>query len=147
MRCSVLIRIEAHACQSQYSNQRIMSKKIPYRVVKTQELTKLRSNAERLVVQIDSARSFIKEIESGNLDIDIKFDGDNEDNALASSLLSMRDQMRKISSEERQRNWATEGLARFVDILRSNNDDLRALAQVIITNIVKYTESNQGSLY
>jgi PAS domain S-box-containing protein len=124
-----------------------MSKRIPYRVVKTQELAKLRRNAERLVGQIDSARSFIKQIESGNLDIDIRFDDEDEDNTLAASLLSMRDQMRKISAEERQRNWATEGLARFVDILRSNNDDLRALAQVIITNIVKYTESNQGSIY
>lgn len=124
-----------------------MSKKIPYQLIKTAELARLKRKAERLVEQIDAARGFVKEIESGNLDIDIKFDGEGEDNALAASLVSMRDQMRKISAEERQRAWATEGLARFVDILRSNNTDLRALSQVIISNIVKYTESNQGSLY
>ncbi|MEJ1238581.1 PAS domain-containing protein [Chryseolinea sp. T2] len=125
----------------------MIKKRIPYRVVKTQELSKLRKHAQRLVEQIDSARRFIKEIESGNLDIEIKFDGQDDDNALAMSLVSMRDQMRRISSEEKQRNWATEGLAKFVDILRSNNDDLSGLSQLIISNIVKYTAANQGSLY
>lgn len=125
----------------------MIKKRIPYRIVKANELSKLRKNAERLVEQIDSARGFIKEIESGNLDIEIKFDDQDSDNTLAASLLSMRDQMRRISAEERQRNWSTEGLAKFVDILRSNNDDLKGLSQQIIANIVKYTGSNQGSLY
>ncbi|MGC3944891.1 MAG: PAS domain-containing protein [Chryseolinea sp.] len=125
----------------------MMKKRIPYRVIKTHELSKLKNSAEKLVEQIDSARGFIKEIESGNLDIDIKFDGEDTENTLAASLASMRDQMRRISAEERQRNWSTEGLAKFVDILRSNNDDLRGLSQLIIANIVKYTGSNQGSLY
>lgn len=127
----------------------MIKKRIPYRVVKTQELLKLQQSAEKLVGQIDSAREFIKAIEAGNLDIDIKFDGqeNDHDNTLAESLVSMRDQMRRISVEERQRNWSTEGLAKFVDILRSNNDDLKALSQLIISNIVKYTDSNQGSLY
>lgn len=124
-----------------------MSRRFPFRLVRTKDLTTLRSEAGRLVGQIDAARRFIKEIESGNLDLDIRFDGDDRDNALALSLVSMRDQMRKISAEEKERNWATEGLAKFVDILRSNNTDLKALSQVIVSNVVKYTQSNQGSLY
>jgi len=124
-----------------------MTKKIPFSLVRSAELTELQDRARSLESQIETARGFIKQIETGNLDIAIAFDGDEGESALAESLTSMRDQMRKISVEERQRNWATEGLAKFVHILRSNNDDLKALAQVIISNIVKYTESNQGSLY
>ena len=41
----------------------------------------------------------------------------------------------------------TEGLARFVEILRSKNDDVKALGETIISHIVKYMNANQGSLY
>src|SRR3954463_103767 len=105
----MLIRISVLLKELRQEQRRMMSKRIPYRIVKTNELSRLKNHAERLVGQIDAARGFIKEIEEGNLDIAIRFDGDDEDNALASSLVSMRDQMRKISAEEKQRNWATEG--------------------------------------
>ncbi len=122
---------------------------LPYRIVKINKLNQLKETVQNLESQISAARSFIKEIESGNLtgtlDDTIPFDDNRY--ALSASLLSMREQMKKIADNEKKRNWATEGLAKFVDILRSNNDNLKELGQVIINNIVKYTNSNQGSIY
>ncbi|HYG18453.1 MAG TPA: GAF domain-containing protein, partial [Ohtaekwangia sp.] len=127
-----------------------MAKILTHQIVSNQQINKLKETVTNLVNQIEAAQTFIKEIERGNLDI--RFEargnaGDKDDDALALSLLSMRDQMKRIASEEKQRNWATEGLAKFVDILRSNNDDIAALGNVIISNIVKYLNANQGSLY
>lgn len=125
-----------------------MSRGIPFQLIRKKELEQLRNNAGILVGQIETARGFIKAIESGNLSIEFNSSlANGEEDALANSLLSMRDQMKRIASDEKQRNWATEGLAKFVDILRTNNDDLNGLGQQIISNIVKYMSANQGSLY
>jgi transcriptional regulator with GAF, ATPase, and Fis domain len=48
---------------------------------------------------------------------------------------------------DQQRNWANEGLTKFVDILRSSNDNISTLGDKIISNLVQYTGSNQGGLY
>ena len=120
---------------------------LPYRVVKNSKISELRKTIDSLEGQINSARTFIKQIESGNLSGDHLIQTEDDEDALSTSLLSMRNQMKKIADDEKKRNWSTEGLAKFVDILRSNNDNLKELGQVIITNIVKYTDSNQGSLF
>lgn len=124
-------------------------KLIPYTLLKRKTLADLRKKIETLQSQIYAAQSFIKEIEKGNLAIELQLDNNagTEEDVLAASLLSMREQMSKIADEEKKRNWATEGLAKFVDILRSKNDDLKGLGDAIISNIVKYMNANQGSLF
>lgn len=122
---------------------------IPYQLVKKKKLNSQAARIQALQAQITAAQKFIKEIESGNLSTEFEkaaMDGETE-NILAESLHSMRDQMSKIAEAEKKRNWVTEGLARFVDILRSKNDDLRELGETITSHIVKYMNANQGSLY
>lgn len=122
---------------------------LPYQLVKKKKLHSQSTRIEALQAQIAAAQKFIKEIESGNLSIEFEKAALDEDtdNVLAESLHSMRDQMHKIAEAEKKRNWVTEGLAKFVDILRSKNDDLRELGETITSHIVKYMNANQGSLY
>jgi PAS domain S-box-containing protein len=122
---------------------------LPYKLVKRKNLHAQSEKIAALQAQINSAQQFIKEIESGNLSIEFEkyFLTSDQDNALGESLRSMRDQMHKIAEAEKKRNWVTEGLAKFVEILRSKNDDLKGLGETIISHIVKYMNANQGSLY
>jgi hypothetical protein len=123
-------------------------KALSYSVIRKTNLNTLQQQLSLYQSQITSATQFVKAIELGNLDIQYNdTDQVEEENSLASSLVSMRNQMKKFSSEEKQRNWVTEGLARFVDILRSKNDDLAELTNQVISNLVKYMEANQGALY
>ena len=122
-------------------------KYLTYKLIKTNKLSTLEEKGKSLELQVAVAKNFIKEIEKGNLSIDLENKAVEDGDSLALSLISMRDQMKKIADEEKQRNWATEGLARFVDILRTKNDDLKELADIIISSIIKYMNANQGSLY
>ena len=122
---------------------------LPFTILSRRKVAESRKQIQSLQRQIQVAQSFIKEIERGNLSIELqRLEGDDEKaDILAASLVSMRDQMSKIAEQERRRNWITEGLAKFVDILRSKNDDLNTLGEAIISNIVRYMDANQGSLF
>lgn len=96
---------------------------------------------------IDKATAFIKDVEAGNLDTNLLGDISADSNHLAKSLHSMRDKMKRIREEEQKRNWVTQGLAKFVEILRVNNEDLKELAGNIISNLIKYMDANQGALF
>ena len=78
----------------------------------------------------------------------------SEEDVLGHSLLDMRNELKKAAEEENrrkeedeQRNWAAQGVAKFSDILRKNTDELDELSYNIISNLVKYTNSNQGGIY
>ena len=66
---------------------------------------------------------------------------------MGGALIQMRDNLKQAADEDRKRNWATEGLAKFADILRSGNDNLGQLSDSIISNLVKYMSVSQGALF
>jgi PAS domain S-box-containing protein len=112
---------------------------------KTKELEE---RVTALEAQIVAASEFVKEIEKGNLNIEYQFNEESgSENALSASLVSLRNQLKNYAVEEKERNWVTEGLARFIDILRSKNNDMNELTDDIIRNLIKYLEANQGALY
>ncbi len=101
---------------------------------------------------LDEKTRFAIEIGKGNLDTDLHLL--SEQDALGKSLQQMQTDLKKAKEEEKQRQeensirrWATEGYARFSEILRNNNDDMDALAFDIIQNLVKYVDANQGGIF
>ncbi len=120
--------------------------KFPYKILKVDFFDRLKAENERLTKVNESATAFIKEIENGNLDVTFQADTADED-GLTQALVSMQQQLLKIAEEEKERNWATHGLAMFADLLRADNADVNAFYQKIISNLVKYLNANQGGLF
>ena len=101
-----------------------------------------------IIDQLNNASGFVKNIEEGNLEATyVGLDNQTKEDQLAKALLAMRTKLKSINEEEQKRKWANEGLAKFVDILRSSNTNLNALGDKIISTLVQYTGSNQGGLY
>ncbi len=90
----------------------------------------------------------------GNGDLDQDLDLLSEDDKLGVSLMKMRDNLSKAREEENKRKeedkkhrWANEGIAKFADILRKNNDDIKKLSFQLMKNLVDYLGVSQGALF
>lgn len=88
--------------------------------------------------------AFAEKIGQGEYDTTFSLQSDRD--AMGRALLDMRDNLKRNTEAERQRNWSIAGLADFAEIIRSQEDS-QTLADTIISNMVRYTNSNQGSLF
>jgi GAF domain-containing protein len=114
------------------------------------EIGSLTGHVNGILEQLKDATEFVSSIAQGKLDLDYKsLDSQytSGKNKLADSLISMQEKLKEMNVTDQQRNWANEGLTKFVDILRSSNDNISTLGDKIISNLVQYTGSNQGGLY
>lgn len=104
-----------------------------------------------LIKNLQKASSFIQSITKA--DLDVKWEGMTEENkdlnkeTLSGELITMREQMRKVKEEESRRYWMTDGISKFGEMVRMNQDNLEKMSQVLISEVVKYTGSNQGGLF
>lgn len=116
------------------------------------ELGQMAKALNMLVKGLTNIFNFSLEIGKGNFET--HFNPLSEEDVLGHSLLDMRNELKKAADEEKrrkiedeQRNWAAQGIAKFSDILRKNTNELDELSYNIISNLVKYTNSNQGGIY
>jgi GAF domain len=102
-----------------------------------------------ILEQLNHASTFVQSIGDGNLEV-VYPQNDHEGvakDSLASSLTLMQSKLKAMNEEEQKRKWANEGLTKFVEILRTNDDNLHLLGDRIVSTLVQYTRSSQGGLY
>ncbi|MBL0744918.1 GAF domain-containing protein [Chryseolinea lacunae] len=100
---------------------------------------------DNLVTGLKGTSLFAENIGNGNYQTEFK--PLSEHDVLGNALINMRDNLSKVADDDKKRNWATEGMAKFGEILRTNTNDLNKLADEIVGNLVKYLKANQGALY
>lgn len=97
------------------------------------------------ITHLHSIRRFTKDVGSGNFEATTKaFD---EAGDIGEGLKEMKVSLKKVSERDAIRNWSSEGLRQFADILRENTDNMKGLAEGLITHLIKYLNANQGSFY
>jgi methyl-accepting chemotaxis protein len=118
----------------------------------TDEVGQMSKALNLLVKGLTNIFNFSMEIGKGNFNS--QFTPLSEEDVLGHSLVEMRNELKKASEEESKRkeednnrNWASQGLAKFSDILRKSSNDLEEFSYEIISQLVKYTNSNQGGMY
>lgn len=106
----------------------------------------------RLINRTENASNFAYSIGQGNFDSD--FEASSEVDRLGNALINMKDNLheaRRLRSEaeeeDRKRNWISGGLASFVDVIRQSQSSIENLAYTITSQLVKYIDANQGSMY
>ena len=111
----------------------------------TDETARMLTSLNGMVTNLNNVKEFVTEVGNGNFNTDISvFDNKGD---IYESLNKMKDDLKNTAEEDKKRNWATEGMAKFGDILRANNDNISVLSDQIIGNLVKYLNANQGGLF
>jgi putative methionine-R-sulfoxide reductase with GAF domain len=115
------------------------------------EIGQISHEVNVIIDHLKDATNFVTAIGEGKLDLDYKQAFDLQysagKNKLADSLILMQDKLKAMNDAERRRQWANEGLTKFVEIMRSSNDNLNTLGDAVISALVQYTNSKQGGLY
>ena len=112
--------------------------------VTSTELGILNSAFNKLVYSQQHITDVCVGISEGNFALQAEIKSDQD--ALGASVNKMIINLKKSADEDSKRNWTSEGLANFADILRSNND-LKTLSNTIISNLIKYVKANQGAIF
>ena len=116
------------------------------------EIADIAQILQNLVVGLKKTTEFASAI--GKNDFGAEFNPLSDEDALGTSLLEMRNSLKKAMEDETERklldekqNWSTRGISKFNDILRQNNDNLEELSYQVISNIIDYLKANQGGIF
>ncbi|MFP4289256.1 MAG: PAS domain S-box protein [Bacteroidales bacterium] len=116
------------------------------------EVGQMTRSVNELLKGLKNTAIFAEEIGKNNFDH--AYEPLSEKDVLGNALLYMRESLKTAKEEEQvrkvedeKRNWTTQGLAKFADILRHNNDNMKELSYDIIKNLVGYLEVNQGGIF
>ena len=116
------------------------------------EVGKIVHSVNKLIEGLNQTADFSMEIEKGNYGS--AYQPLSANDALGNSMLKMRESLKnaaeedvKRRKEDNERNWVTTGLAKFGDILRTNYSSTKELGEMVIQNLVKYLDANQGGVF
>ena len=108
------------------------------------ETKKICSAIVKLTEDVHRQTKFAEQLKDGNLDVTYEPCHDNDQ--LGRALLRIKENLISIKKEDEQRNWTSEGLAKFVQVLQSN-ENLSQLSNSIIINLVRTVKANQGAIF
>lgn len=109
------------------------------------EVGNLIQDLSRFSQGLEHITDFATQVGKGNFDE--TFEVRSKKDTLGYALLEMRNDLKQNSEEDKRRNWANEGTAKFSDILRQHAQDMQALSYQLISNLVHYLGANQGGIY
>jgi len=116
------------------------------------EIGDMIASLQVLITNLKETSQFAIKIGEG--DFTSEFKPKSKHDVLANSLLVMRDNLIKAEkdaeqrkNENAQRNWASQGLAEFNELLRNVGDDMQILSNKVIEKLVRYLDANMGGIY
>ena len=109
------------------------------------EVGNLIQDLSRFSQGLEHITDFATQVGKGNFNED--FEVRSKKDTLGYALLEMRNDLKQNSEEDKRRNWANEGTAKFSDILRQHAQDMQALSYQLISNLIHYLGANQGGIY
>ncbi len=109
------------------------------------EIGEMAGAVDKLVAGLRSTSLFAENIGNGNYQA--SYSPLSESDVLGNALLNMRNNLEKVAEDDKRRNWTAEGLAKFSEMLRKNNNNISKLGDEVISHLVKYVQANQGGFY
>jgi len=122
------------------------------KINRTDELGEMVDAVNVLINNQKATAYFASKIGMGEFNEELSLLSDND--MLGNALIKMKDNLVKAKEmeqerkeEDKHRQWAAEGLAKFAEILRQNNDNMQYLGDEIVKELVHYVGAVQGGLF
>lgn len=122
------------------------------KVRKNDEIGELISNLNKIVANQTNFKHFTEKLK--NDEYGFEYDLRNSNDLVEKNLVSLKEKLRETEIEENKRKaeekieqWKTEGLSKFIGILRFQNTKTDELAYEIISNLIKYLGATQGGFF
>ncbi len=112
--------------------------------IESNEFKDLHDTINSIIENQSKLALFAERIGDGNYQEHYEKLGPNDKIGIA--LLGMCDKLQKVAAEEKRRNWANEGFAKFSEILRNENNE-KSLSDKLLVALIKYLNANQGNIY
>ncbi len=116
------------------------------------EIQDMAESVNKLIDGLNATADFAKQIGEGNLNQEHQLL--SKEDYLGQSLVDMRESLKeakKLEEEKREKDrkqaWVTQGLARFGEILREDNNDMQKFAVNIARNLTEYMEMPQCAIF
>ncbi len=116
------------------------------------ELDKALAAINTLNARISEASEFSLKIGNGNFEDEFIPVSENDQlgvslKQMKESLIEQRKEEEKRALEEKRRNWITQGIAKFSDFLRQNNNDIDKLTFNLVSQLVDYLNAKLAGIY
>ena len=137
-----------------YLSQLVKGKLPDYRIELkvNNEISLVSESISNLADNYKAKMRYAHELNKGQLDS--KIDVLSEDDVLGKELKQLQknlqistEEQKKYNEDNARRRYINEGLAKFSEILRLNNDNIEKLSDIFIKEIVKYLNAVQGGLF
>lgn len=122
------------------------------RMNRSDEIGEMGEALKLLIDNLKETSQFALKIGEGNFES--KFTPLSEHDVLGNSLILMRENLIKAEKESElrktenfQRNWASQGIAEFGELLRNSSENMEELSSKVISKLVRYLDANMGGLY
>ena len=116
------------------------------------EIGETMNEVNNLSLRIKEASNFATSMGKGNYEKE--FDPFSEKdilgvslNEMKNSLVGAREEEMKRKEEDDKRAWVNQGIAKFSELLRLDNDNIEKLGYRIVSHAVEYLNANQASIF
>jgi PAS domain S-box-containing protein len=116
------------------------------------EFTEMAATLDTFAADLQKKAQFANGIGQGNLEA--AYVPLSDEDLLGNALIGLQKNLQEAQksqqeheAEEHKRRWINEGLTKFAEVLRLNNNNIDALSDQIIQNTVIYLDANQGGLF
>lgn len=110
-------------------------------------------NYNYTIDELNDLANFIQELGKGNLDVEFQKSITEED-VLSMNLLSLRDNIKKLEEERKERekadeisDWMTKGLQEFNQMIQRAGNEIDEISHQVLKNLTQYIHAQQGAIY
>ncbi|MEM9829396.1 MAG: GAF domain-containing protein [Bacteroidota bacterium] len=118
----------------------------PLTSAEVEELAPVVRLIEEQQKDIQNAANYITQLEKTEALATDKLRKEVQSSELVNAIIQAHKNLQQMAEQEQERNWVSQGLARFVTILR-HNENISELGESIVSELVKYLGANQGGLF